>query len=84
VIVIHIPGTDDMGHPTAPSEVIRSHWAVLVDATMGGVPGPHLLTCQDETAARRRLGWWQTERPTANPTLVRRRIVETFGEWEPA
>lgn len=66
-----------------PCEVIRSHWAVLIATPVNGVPGPHLLACQDEASARRRLAWWQEHRPDAAPKLVRRRIVEAFGEWEP-
>lgn len=81
---LQIPDTDVLGQPTGPSEVARSHWAILIDTAVNGVPGPHLLTCQDETSARRRFEWWQTSRPDADPRLVRRRIVETFGEWEPA
>lgn len=81
---LQIPDTDVLGHPTGPSEVVRSHWAILIDTAVNGVPGPHLMDAQDETSARRRLSWWQTNRPDADPRLVRRRIVETFGEWEPA
>jgi hypothetical protein len=81
---LQIPDIDVLGQPTGSSRVIRSHWAVLISTPVNDVPGPHLLACQDETSARRRLAWWQTNRPDAEPKLVRRRIVETFEEWEPA
>lgn len=81
---LRIPDTDVLGQPTGPSQVVRSHWAVLISTPVDGVPGPHLLASQDEKAARIRLTWWQNKRPDAEPQLVRRRIVETFGEWEPA
>lgn len=81
---LQIPDTDVLGQPTGPSEVVRSHWAVLIDTAVNGVPGPHLLDAQNEASAHRRLEWWQQNRPDANPQLVRRRIVETFGEWEVA
>lgn len=79
-----IPGTDVLGCPTAPCEVARSHWAVLIDIPVQGVPGPHLLGDQDEASARDRLAWWQRRRPDASVRLVRRKVVESFGAWEEA
>lgn len=79
-----IPDTDVLGEPTAPSEWVRSHWAVLIDTAVQGVPGPHMLGSQDEASARKRLAWWQESRPDTNPRLVRRKVVEVFGEWEEA
>lgn len=79
-----IPDTDVLGWPTAPYEFIRSHWAVLIDAPVNNVPGPHMLDTEGEAAARDRLAWWQENRPDANPRLIRRKIVETFGAWEAA
>ncbi len=81
---LRIPDTDVLGQPTGPSEFIRSHWAVLIDVPVNDVVGPHLLGCQDEASARRRLKWWQDNRPDAAPRLVRRKVVETFGDWQAA
>ncbi|MGX6604821.1 hypothetical protein ACWKSP_22235 [Micromonosporaceae bacterium Da 78-11] len=80
--VLVVPDTDVLGQPTAPCEIIRSHWAVLIDAPVQGFEGPHMLGCQDEASARARLRCWQEDRPDANPQLIRRKVVETFGEWE--
>lgn len=79
-----IPDLDVLGQPTAPYSWTRSEWAVLIDTAVQGVPGPHMLGCQDEASARDRLAAWQQDRPEASPRLLRRKIVETFGDWEVA
>lgn len=79
-----IPDATVLGVPTRPYEWVRSEWAVLIDCPVNDVAGPHLLDTQDEASARKRLLFWQTNRPDANARLVRRKVVETFGEWEAA
>lgn len=79
---LRIPDMDVLGEPTGHYEIIRSHWAVWIDAAVNDVAGPHLLACQDEAGARARLKWLQENRPDASPRLVRRKIVEAFGEWQ--
>jgi hypothetical protein len=82
--VLVIPDTDALGVPTAPHEVIRSQWAVLIDTVVGGVAGPHMFPGQDEDSARIRLAWWLENRPDANPKLIRQEITESYGEWKEA
>lgn len=81
-----IPDTDTLGQPTNPYSWARSEWALLVDCDLQGAPGPHLLAVagEGEAAAKIRLRWWQDSRPEVRARLVRRKIVETFGEWEEA
>ncbi len=79
-----IPDTDVLGVPTRPYEWVRSHWAVLHGGLMNGFPGPHLSPCNSEAHARTRLDWWKTNHPEAEPKLIRRKVVERFGEWEAA
>jgi hypothetical protein len=77
-----IPETDVLGQPTGPTKVLQSHWAVLIDGAVNDIPGPHLLAIRDEATARMQWAWWQENRPDTNPRLVRRKITETYGEWE--
>ncbi len=77
-----IPDTDILGVPTASYEWARSHWAVLINAPMNEIPGPHLLACDSKAQARTRLDWWLTNHPDAAARLIRRKVVERFGDWE--
>jgi hypothetical protein len=77
-----VPDLDVLGQPTSPYTWTRSEWAVLIDAAVRDVPGPHLLGCQDEQSARSRFDWWHQHWPETNPRLLRRKIVESFGEWQ--
>jgi hypothetical protein len=75
--------TDMLGNPLAPQTTIVREWAVRVDGSMGGVPGPHVIPCgAQEQLAEARLGWWRSHHPEANATLLRREVVTTRGEWE--
>jgi hypothetical protein len=77
-----VTDADVDGEPCGQREETRTVWAVLVDAELRGVPGPHLLVSEPgELHARRRLWWWLRKRPEANPRLVRQEVVTTYGSW---
>jgi len=80
-----IPAVDILGDTVRPREETSTGWAVLVDCDINGVPGPHLLSCeQGETHARRRLCCHHHKRPDADPQLIRQDIVTAYGPWHVA
>jgi len=84
MVSAELPEFDVIGEPATPSTVTRTDWAVVVDGLFNGHPGPHVLGVQDEREARERLAVWRQDRPSANARLIRRKVVETAGEWGPA
>lgn len=77
-----MPDVDVTGERCGSRKEIHTEWALLVDCGIRSVAGPHLLPCeQGEAHARRRLWWWQTKRPEANPKLVCQQVTIVYDVW---